>query len=173
VATYSNPIIQALQAVSTKGNNPEAYKTFKADTQKYFLDIPTLSKFAPDSAKYAGADPEGWKAKVMSYLQPQYGNIRDSSTSEYYDYPTNKWLKFNTQASSSSSSSTSSTEGDSPERQRTRQAYGYGSQNPYLEELMGLSKRNNPMSRYQQGPGKRQGMNKSPEYDFLAKLIGG
>ena len=164
---FESPLMEALKVIAGTGNNPEAYNAYKTDTQKYFLDNATLSKYAPVAAEFAVANPEAWQSKVSSYLNPKYGNLQDSTTNEYYDSPTNKWIKHTAASTSAPSTAT-----DEPATTRSRSGYSYGTENPYLNQLLGVKGKSPDLSRYQLEKGKRQGMKKKPEFDFINKLLG-
>ena len=176
------------------------FQKYKQNPKGFFQDIENVKKYSPTIADLAVKDPASYFAQYDQYLKGMGKPTKDSiysvqyegdpsyyrpqyikSTNEWYDYNNNKWtpgtwvtgdIAQKPETTAIGTTSSTSTGGATVESPRSRRGYSYGTENPYLSELMGIKKgASRSASRYSLVPGEKKGMGKKRSYNFVEELL--
>lgn len=143
------------ELLGLSANNTDLYDSFQKDP-KAFGSLPnltsSLSGLGDQGAsllKQINRNPQKFQSDYDQYLQGEkMGNnpankrpLYSSATNQWYDYAGSKWRDIGDGWGESKTPETPApVDPTKPVTQRSRPGYSYGSENPYLMEMLGLQK---------------------------------
>ena len=145
--------LSGLLGLTTK--NADLYDSFQKDPKAYgslgnlTSSLSGLGEMGNSVLKQINSNPQKFQSDYDQYLQGQkMGNdpantrpLYSSATNQWYDYAGSKWRDIGDGWGESKTPETPApVDPTKPVTSRSRPGYSYGSENPYLMEMLGLQK---------------------------------